>query len=230
MAARHGIIRRIARALRFSAIALAALLLGYGAAGLVGGAIPANPGWRAPASGVRIWLIDNGVHTDLVLPADALGIDWRRLARPEDLGDPRFARWRWVAIGWGDRRFYLETPEWKDVRPATVLAAAIGSDHTVLHIAYMPEPAPGAHARTVLLRPGEYRRLAAFVRARFGIRQGRVRHWRGYDAFDAFYEARGRYDAIDTCNAWAGAALRAAGVRIGRWTPFATTVMQWFRG
>jgi uncharacterized protein (TIGR02117 family) len=200
------------------------IVLAYAAAGLVGGAIPTNTGWREPPNGVRVWLIDNGIHTDLVLPADA----WRDLARPADLADPRYARWGWVAIGWGDRRFYLETPEWQDVRPATVVEAAIGSDRTVLHMAYIPEPALGSHARAIMLRPEEYRRLAAFVRTSFRVEQGGLRHWRGYDAFDAFYDARGHYDAIHTCNAWVGDALRASGVRVGWWTPFPATVMGWF--
>jgi uncharacterized protein (TIGR02117 family) len=216
------------RGLRWLAAALAGLVLVYAVAGVVGGAMPVNREWRSPARGIRVWLIDNGVHTDLVLPADALGIDWRRIARPTDLADPRYGGWGWVAIGWGDRRFYLETPEWQDVRPATVLAAAVGSEHTVLHVAYSPEPRAGAHPHAVTLRPEEYRRLAGFVRGSFRIEQGRLRHWHGYDAFDAFYDARGHYSAIRTCNAWVGAALRAAGVRVGWWTPFPVTVMGWF--
>ena len=78
--------------------------------------------------------------------------------------------------------------------------------------------------RRVLLRPEEYRRLAAFVRASLKSR----RRWPGYAAHDVFYEARGRYSAVTTCNEWTGAALRAAGVRVGRWTPFADTVLGWF--
>ena len=52
--------------------------------------------------------------------------------------------------------------------------------------------------------------------------------YRGYAGYDAFYTARGHYSAIRTCNAWTGDALRYAGVRIGRWTPFPVTVMRWF--
>ena len=79
--------------------------------------------------------------------------------------------------------------------------------------------------RSVLLRPAEYRRLAAYVRASFAAEP---RRYRGYDANDVFYAARGRYSALRTCNAWTGDALRQAGVRIGRWTPFPVTVTAWF--
>jgi uncharacterized protein (TIGR02117 family) len=214
----------VARAGRGTA-ALALLLGLYPAAGAIGGAIPVNAGWRPPARGVTVFVETNGVHTGLVVPKAAAGVDWRDLARPEDLADPRYARWGWLAIGWGERRFYLETPTWADVKPGTVLAAAMGSDAVLLHLDHVPRPAAGSDERPVTLRPDEYQRLAAYIRA--SVAPG-GRHYRGYDVYDAFVDARGRYSAAHTCNAWVGEALRAAGVRIGWWTPFAWTVTRWF--
>jgi len=191
----------------------------------VGGAIPANAGWRPPAQGVTIYVESNGVHTDLVVPVAAAGIDWRGLVRPEDIADPLYAGYDHLAIGWGEARFYLETPTWADVRPGTVLRAAIGSDRTLVHVAHVPAPSIGRDVRPIVLREAEYRRLAAFIRAGFAKKP---KIFRGYDAYDAFYSGSGRYDILTTCNSWTGAALRAAGVRVGRWTPFPVTVMGWF--
>lgn len=210
----------VARALA----ALLLLVLAYTAAGLAGGALPANAGWRPPDEGVVIWVESNGVHTGLVMPKVAAGVDWRPFAPAGDLRDPRYAAHGHVAVGWGDHDFYLGTPTWADVRPGIVLAAAIGSDRTLLHVEHVPPPAAGADVRRVVLRPAEYRRLAAFIRASLRSR----RRWPGYAGNDAFYEARGRYSAVGTCNEWTGAALRSAGVRVGRWTPFPVTVMGWF--
>lgn len=205
---------------------IAVLLVAYGAAGMAGGAVPSNAGWSQPRDGVRILVESNGVHTDLVLPKVAAGVDWRDLLPGDDLADPRYARFDHVAIGWGERTFYLETPRWSDVKPLTVLRAAFGSDRTVLHVEHIAPPAVADDAREVVLRPDEYRRLAAFIRASFVGRQ--AWHRTGYASNDAFYQARGRYSAIETCNAWTGDALRAAGVRIGVWTPFPVTVLGWF--
>lgn len=211
-------------------LGLVVLALAYGTAGLIGGAIPANAGWRPPARGVTIYVETNGVHTDLVLPVAAEGIDWRDLVRPGDISDPRYADYDHLAFGWGEARFYLETPTWADVRPGTVLRAAIGSDRTLVHVEHIPAPAAGPDARSIVLRPDEYRRLAAFIRASFAhVPPGtRPKIFPGYANYDAFYSGFGRYDALMTCNAWTGAALRAAGVRVGIWTPFAVTVMGWY--
>lgn len=211
--------------MRTGAALLAAIGL-YVLAGLVGGMVPANRDWRPAAPGdVTIWVESNGVHTGIIVPKVAAGVDWRGLARAEHLADQRHAAWDHLSFGWGERTFYLETPSWWDVRPATVLAAAIGSDRTLVHVDHLPRPKPGDGARPIRLTATEYRRLAAYLRASVAERPAAIR---GYGANDAFYEARGRYSALRTCNAWTGAALRAAGVRVGMWTPFPVTVMWWF--
>ena len=203
---------------------IGAVLFAYAAAGLIGGAVPVNGGWRPPAHGVTVWVETNGVHTGIVVPKVAAGVDWRRLARPEHLADPRYARHDHLSFGWGERAFYLETPTWWDVKPATVLAAAIGSSRTLVHVDHVPRPRAQADVRPIVLTAGQYRRLASYIGAT--VRPGGA-HLKGYGPYDAFYEARGRYSAMRTCNTWTGAALARAGVRTGWWTPFPVTVMWW---
>lgn len=208
--------------------AVAVLLLGYGGAGWVGGLVPANGEWREPEQGIRIYVEDNGIHTGIVLPVRAAGVDWSGLVRGEDLRDPRFAGHGWRSFGWGDRDFYLNTPTWAELRPGRVLKAAIGSRDTLMHVDFIPEPAEGPNVRAIVLRPEEYHRLAAFIRASFRTgADGRAARHPGYGNYDAFYAGTGTYSAIRTCNAWTGEAFRAAGVKMGIWTPFPSTVMKW---
>lgn len=213
---------RIARRI---AAAILALLGLYVAAGLVGGALPSNAGWRPPAEGVTIWVESNGVHTGIVVPKLAAGVGWRGVFPAADLADRRYGGWDHLAVGWGEKTFYLGTPTWRDVRLGTVLAAALGSDASLVHVDHVPTPGRSDDERRLVLRPEEYRRLAGFIRATLAPGG---RRYRGYGANDAFYQARGRYSAIHTCNAWTGDALRHAGVRVGAWTPFPLTVMGWF--
>ena len=66
--------------------ALVALPALYLFAALVGSLIPVNRGWIEPAEGTTIYLADNGIHADIVMPVEAQGLDWtplvpRRLCR-----------------------------------------------------------------------------------------------------------------------------------------------------
>lgn len=204
-------------------LAVAVLVQGYWAAGWIGAALAA-PGAEARATrGIAVFVEDNGIHTGIVLPKSRLTGPLAARFAPGDIADPRYARYDWVAVGWGDRAFYLGTPTWADLSPSTVAAAAVGSDATVLHVEHVPAPHASASVRRVLLRPDQASRLIAFIEA--SLEEGEPVH--GYGGWDAFYPARGRYSAIRTCNAWTGEALTAAGVPMGRWTPFSGTVMWW---
>jgi uncharacterized protein (TIGR02117 family) len=207
------------------ATGLVAVLLGYLFAGLIGGAVPVNAGWRPPEQGVEIWVESNGIHTGIVVPKVAAGVDWRTLARPDHLRDSRYAGHDHLSFGWGDRTFYLETPTWADVRPATVVAAAVGSRETLVHVDHVPRPGIGPGVRRIVVTSEQYRRLSTVIAASVAPNPGQ--HG-GYGPNDAFYDGTGRYSALMTCNAWTGAALAAAGVRVGWWTPFPGTVMWWF--
>ena len=210
---------------RRAALTLLLVLGGYATAGMIGGSIPANASWVQPAEGVHIFVEDNGIHTGIVMPVSAAGVDWRGTFPASDLADPRYAGFDHVAVGWGDRAFYVETPSWSDVSPIVVLRAAVGSSRTVLHVEHVPAPSVGKAVREIILTPDQYRRLAAFTRGTLGS-GGAVAA--GYGPDDVFYDARGTYSAITTCNEWTGRALRHAGVRVGAWTPFPVTVMGWF--
>ena len=199
------------------------LPLFYLAAGALGGAIPRNADWREAERGVTIWVATNGVHTGVILPTRTAEHDWSQLVQAGHIADPRYAG-RYLWLGWGDREFYLNTPTWSDVSPGTVISAAIGSDRTLVHVDHLIEPY--SDARPIRLSPEQYRRLVAAIRASFDLRD--TRPIRGYDVADVFYPARGHYDGLRTCNWWTGQMLAEAGVRIGAWTPFSATVMQWF--
>ncbi len=209
--------------LRLFAIAvLVPFGLFLGSAALLG-RMPANNGWTEPAGGVTIYVITNGVHSGLVLPVNTAGIDWRVLTPAGDLPDPAQTG-DWRAFGWGDRDVYLNTPDWAHLKPATALAALVGSGRTVIHVDHWRAFVPDASVRPLRLRAAEYRRLAAFVAASFADRRATMP---GYGANDVFYAARGHYNAFHTCNTWVGAALASAGVRTGLWTVFESDVMRW---
>ena len=67
------------------ALAILAIPLLYVAAALIGALIAVNSGWREPDRGITIYLANNGVHADLVLPASAEGLDWHPFVPKSDM-------------------------------------------------------------------------------------------------------------------------------------------------
>ena len=192
------------------------------------GLIPANPFWHESDWGIKIFVRTNGVHTWIVMPKVTEVIDWRPYAPPEHLRDPRYGAGDHVAIGYGNRDFYLNTPSWSDLSAPTAFYALVGTGSTLLHVEHDHAPRPNEWQRPIVLRISEYRRLTDFIRAGFRRnRDGRTIPLlgRGYGPADMFYEAEGGYSFVLTCNEWTGRALRAAGVRTGLWTPLEQSIM-----
>jgi uncharacterized protein (TIGR02117 family) len=197
-------------------MALAAVPLLYLLAALAGSLLPANPAWEEPERGTLVFLRSNGVHVDIVMPAKAHGLDWRPLLPASDFREAP-ANPRWFGFGAGERRVYLETPTWGDITPRTVWAALTGGER-ILHVDRTTDS--GADLYAIRLRPEEYRRLWAAIRAEFDGPPQRIDH-PGYGRDDAFYEGRGKASALHTCNTWVADKLRLAGVETSLWSPFA---------
>jgi uncharacterized protein (TIGR02117 family) len=200
---------------RTIALILAAPALLYLAAALVGSLLPVNRAWTEPDQGITIFLADNGIHADIIMPASAGGLDWRPLFPGRDFAkaDPGA---QWIAFGAGEQRVYLETPRWRDIKPRTIWSGLTGGKR-VMHVEWVGDPYYAA--REIRLRPAEYRRLWAAIRADLAGRPQRIDH-PGYGPADAFYRATGKASAIRTCNSWAADKLRLAGVRTSAWPPF----------
>lgn len=191
----------------------------YLVAALIGSLVSVNRGWSEPARGTTVYIADNGIHADIIMPVSAQGLDWRPLIPRSDFAAPD-ADARWIAFGSGERRVYLNTPTWRDITPATIWSALAGGTR-LMHVEYVASPYYAA--RQIRLRPEEYRRLWAAIRADFALdargRPQRIDH-PGYGRSDAFYEATGKANAVRTCNAVAARWLGLAGVKVSLWPPF----------
>lgn len=215
------------RALKALALLIGLPLL-YIGMGIAGSLIPANPGWKQPERGVTILVRTNGVHTWLLLPKVAEGVDWRPLADPRHIRDVRYAAGDYLAFGYGNRDFYLNTPRWADLSLTTALAAAFGRGPGLMHVEHVYDPRPNQYQSALTVSADEYRRLATHIRESFVLDEAGKPVpliGRGYGPADIFYEARGSYNGARTCNEWTGEALRTAGIRTGIWTPFSQSVM-----
>lgn len=217
--------------MRWLARLTAALLLpplAYLLAALLLGLLPVNRGWAPTppeAGGITVWLRTNGVHAELVLPA-AAPHDWRVELPPAAVVDAaRLARTpalEWIAFGWGDRAFFIQTRTWADLKAGTALSALFGLGPAAMYVEYIARP-QDYRAQRIDVSAAEYGRLVARLRDGFardaGGRPIRIDD-PGYFDTDAFFEGTGRYTAWLTCNEWIRRVLAGGGIRTAAWAPF----------
>lgn len=183
---------------------------------------PLNPRAEASLGGetAEILLLANPIHTDIALPVDdevrAAFADLVPGGLPLDMPGVDY-----LIIGWGGRSFYIETPTWGDIRPLPVFRA-LTVDRSVLH-ASVAGPLDLQHpsVRRIAITEERRRRMITEIRGSFLREDGMPIAVPGaaYGLDDAFFEARGAFNALVGCNTWTAAMLRSAGIRTGWWTP-----------
>src|SRR3954462_1189460 len=133
------------------------LPLVYFLAALLLGAVPANLAFdQAGEEGVTIFVMSNGVHTWIVMPKLNADMDWRPYALPGHLRDPRWGNADHVAIGYGNRDFYLNTPTWGDLTVRRAFAAFFGGAPSLLHVEHLDRPRPEPWQRPIRISHEQY--------------------------------------------------------------------------
>jgi uncharacterized protein (TIGR02117 family) len=150
----------------------------------------------------------NGWHANVYLPADAFPADGPvRRAFPDA---------RWFAIGWGDASAYVT-----GVNLFNSLAAIAWPTPSVLHVAALnrdPREAYVSAYRDLALSGEGLAALTSALESELALDgEGAPRFVA--DGLDprgsAFFAAYSRYHAFNTCNVWAAARLREAGLDTG---------------
>lgn len=176
---------------------------------------------------ISIYLKTNGVHTDLVLPVKTEHKDWSRTIPYTNTLTPDSA-FNYIAFGWGDKGFYLETPTWGDLKASTAFKATFGLSQSAMHATYYNKLKEGKRCVKLVISREQYERLITYIEKSLQIDTTgtamaiatRVR----YGTHDAFYEAKGNYNLFHTCNTWANDGLKACGQKACWWTPFDTGI------
>jgi uncharacterized protein (TIGR02117 family) len=213
--------RRGLRWLRHTLLGLLATLGMYGLLVVVG-TLPVNRQWRNPAEGIEVFIYSDLVHSELSVPRVTGVVDWSHWFHRNDFEETT-GREEYVDIGWGDREFFLNTPSWNEAKVSVVAGALLWPSGTVMHVSMRDKPARGKYNRRIVLTPEQYRELVTHIQDSFALGDNALPQLiSGYSFYghDCFYEARGSYSALYTCNNWTGDALKKSGVRTGWWTPY----------
>jgi uncharacterized protein (TIGR02117 family) len=161
---------------------------------------------------VEIFILSNGVHTDIVVPVKNDTFDWSKQIKFEHT-KAKDSTAKYLAMGWGDRGFYLETPTWADLKVSTALKATTGLSSSALHTTFYKSMKEDAYCKKIQISTVEYQKLVLFINESFETNSGekiKIETDAVYGKNDIFYEAKGSYSLFYTCNSWANQALKSA--------------------
>lgn len=195
---------------------------GAGLLGLIAGlwtwTAPGDPGLFPPPpgeAGVAAHLLDNGFHTDLAVPREALEARGGPLGRAVQGLPPG----EWILIGWGDARFYVEQGPIAERLPDGARAFFRPGNASVVMLDPEARDPARLHAsegrRALRLSDAGFDRLAARVEASLDLRHGEARLADRRPGDDAgFFASRETFWIGHLCNHWTARVLNAGGIAV----------------
>lgn len=186
---------------------------------------------KAPKN-ITVYILTNGVHTDLVVPIKTAEIDWSKEIPFENTLSKR-TNFQYLSVGWGDKGFYLDTPTWADLKVSTAFCAAFWLGESAMHCTFYDKMEESKDCKKIILTREQYLSLIAFIKKKFDRDRNRnpilIKTNAVYGKNDAFYEAKGSYSFLYTCNTWTNNGLKTAGQKAALWTPTDIGIFQHYR-
>jgi len=180
---------------------------------------------------VEIYLRSNGVHTDIVMPIKDSLQDWTGKINPA-LTKSKRTDFRYVAIGWGDKGFYLDTPTWGDLTFKTAFNALFYLSSSAMHVTFYDEMKEGEHCKKIYVSKTNYQKIISYIESSFDKNEAGDYVYienASYGNRDVFLEAKGRYSFLYTCNTWTNNCLKAGDQKACLWTLFDTGIFYQYK-
>jgi len=207
----------------YGAVAFASVLLV--------GLIPVNNDFKPEKNGVTLYIVSNAVHADIIVPKTTGVVDWTAKFPPTMFSGDVAAETH-VAFGWGDKGFFLETETWNDFKLSVAAKAILLPSSSCVHVGFT-RPQHYSDSVSVTISEKQYQSLVDFIDQTFQRDQAsqyiQIAN-RSYSDNDAFFEAKGRYHVLNTCNSWVGRALRSAGVKVPWLSPLPNSPTLYLKG
>jgi uncharacterized protein (TIGR02117 family) len=194
----------------------------------IGYLTPRNLGNYSQAdSTISLYISDQGIHTEVIVPVKNEYFDWNQYLQLTEIGRDATSDYKYLSIGWGDRAFMLETPTSAIINPVTAFKALfLLTPSTVQVESYRVVPR-NLKTKCVKISGKNYLKMVNFIKNSFQLDAAgnKIKISYGYDNSDSFYEAKGSYSILRTCNDWTAEALQKADVNTPLWSTLSSAIM-----
>ena len=213
------IIRIILKSLRIFILTTLILIFTYLLFAVIFSILPTHPPKQSCSSEKNVFISSNGVHLDIIIPVNYL--EEKFINELNILPGTKY-----VAFGWGDREFYIKTPEWSDLTLPVAFKALFLRSKTAMHVTCYKN-----HYdlwKKIDLCRWQIDSLNSYIENSFEKtkKEKLIKlSFPGYSNYDIFFNANGSFSIFKTCNVWTNNALKKIEMKTSVWSPFTFGVL-----
>ncbi|MFG1492369.1 DUF2459 domain-containing protein [Halobacteriovorax sp. ZH4_bin.1] len=173
----------------------------------------------------RIYIVEGAIHTGILFPMELLSPQLRSFTIEEG------SNFNYFEFGWGDREFFLNVPEMKDLTLPIFTASLFLPSSSVMHVTqYQELPKNAFKLFDVKVSQMQLNIILNYIEDSFKLEKSRPikiqvkGYYNSPQVKDSFFEANGSYHMFNTCNMWTARGLFEAGIKTSIFTPFKYSV------
>ncbi|MEG4232964.1 TIGR02117 family protein [Microcoleus sp. Pol11C3] len=176
---------------------------------------------------ISLYISNEGIHTEVIVPVKNEYFEWNQYLPLTEIGRDATSNYKYLSFGWGDRAFMLETPTSGSINPVTAFKALFLPTPSTVHVESYRVIPRNLETKCVKISGANYLRLVNFIKNSFLLDAAgnKIKISYGYDNTESFYEAKGSYSILRTCNDWTAEALQKADVKTPLWSTLSSAIM-----
>lgn len=153
------------------------------------------------SKGLKIYICKDAIHSDFIFCA-------------KDVKDLFNTNKKYIKIGWGDRKIFLETQNWNNLKLKDLFFAFFGLNESVLRIEKLDEL---NNCKAIEIDENQLEIIKEYIKKSHNNRL--INKKENYYQNGDYYESDLNYNCINTCNNWVNKALRKAKISNRIWCP-----------
>lgn len=152
--------------------------------------------------GKKLYIFKDPIHSDYIFES-------------RDLEDIFEVKDKFIKVGWGDRKIFLETQKWSDLKIIDFICAFFGLNKTVLRTQFLDKLPEGIKEFDIDERQLKIIKIHICESFNYKLINKRKSDYQLGD----YYESNLRYNCIKNCNNWVNYGLYLARVTNRIWCP-----------
>lgn len=176
--------------------------------------------------GIPIYIYNSGIHTDILVPVTTKIWDWQQNFNLNLIVNPSDSI-NYLAFGFGDRAYFLETYTGKSLPIAITLKALFLPTPSAMRVLAYRNIPQQYEIKCAIITQSNYRKLMEFINDsfQFNAQGNRINLTIDPNYGGGFYAAKGSYSILKGCNDWTAEGLRLAGVNTPVWSGLSSSIM-----
>jgi len=166
---------------------------------------------------IEFYILYNDMHSDIVVKIEDTSSIFQ-----EKFKKTIKRKHGYLAIGWGDKETYLNTPTWNDLSITTTVKALFTNTLSLIHVNYIQNIHNYQKIKKIKISKIQFQHIEQSILRSL---TSTIRTYKGYTSNDLFYDSLYSYNVFHTCNTWTGDRLREANISMSYWTPLSQNVI-----